>query len=86
MITYNHYSNCFDCTKDAVVNGEHLTLTISHCLREHECTGWFVSITTHDTETDETDWGFCAGWLPSYTEAIAALKANPSYRKYPYPV
>ena len=86
MIIHNNYSKCIDCIKDTIVNGEHLTLTVSHCLHEGKYTGWFASITTHDPETDETDWGFCAGWLPNYNEVIAVLKSNKAYERYPYPV
>lgn len=86
MIIRNTYSNCLDCIKDGIINGEHLTLTVSHRLENSEFSGWFVSITTHDPETDETDWGYCAGWLPSYPEAIRELKANPAYRRYPFPI
>lgn len=85
MVIYNQFSKCYDLIKDEVVNGEHLTLTVSHKLEESEFSGWFVSITTHDEVTDETDWGFCSGWLPSYPEAIGNLKANISYKRYPFP-
>ena len=87
MIIRNEFMGCNDCIKDAIVNGEHLTLTVSHLLDQStKFTGWFVSITTHDEITDETDWGFCAGWLPSYIEAIKHLKENPSYKRYPFPI
>ena len=83
---HNNYSKCLDCIKNAVVNGEHLTLTVSHRLGESEFSGWFISITTHDQETDEVDWGFCSGWKPNYNEAINDLKANEAYKRYPYPI
>lgn len=86
MIIHNDYNKSIDCVKDAIVNGEHLTLTVSHRLADDEFTGWFASITTHDPETDETDWGFCYGWCASYPEVIAGLKSNRSYKEYPFPV
>lgn len=86
MIIKNTLMNCFDSVRDKIVDGEHLTLTISHCLEDGKFTGWFASITTHDPETDETDWGFCSGWHSTYHEAVASLKANPAYYKYTYPI
>lgn len=87
MIIKNNYMNCFDCVKDEIVNGEHLTLTVSHRLDEENphLSGWFVSITTHDYVTDETDWGFCYGWCKTYHEAITGLKNDVSYKRYPFP-
>lgn len=87
MIVRNSYMGCFDCIKDANVNGEHLTLTVSHRLdpERTDMSGWFVSVTTHDPATDDVDWGFCSGWHESYHKAIECLKSNQSYKRYPFP-
>ena len=88
MVIKNSYMNSFDLTRDAIVNGEHLSLDVSYRFAPEDPwkrTGWLVDITTHDSETDEVDWGFCSGWCPTYAEAIAQLKAHPSYKTYPFP-
>lgn len=88
MTIKNPYMNSFTLTRDAIVNGEHLSLTIDYRFAPEDQwkrTGWIVSIETHDPETDEIDWGFCSDWCPTYAEAISQLKANVSYKTYPFP-
>ena len=87
MIIRNNFMNCNDLIRDAIVNGELLTFTVSHRLESGtELSGWFVDITTHDPATKEVDWGFCSGWTPSYPEAVAKIKADPAYKRYPFPI
>ena len=88
MVYQNCYDGSYDCEKDAVVNGEHLTMIVSHKLDQAnlEFSGWFISILTHDWETDEIDWGFCSGWCQTYHEALNDIMNQPSYQKYPFPV
>ena len=88
MVYVNAYDKSYDCEKDAVVNGEHLTMIISHRLDVGypELSGWFISILTHDYETDEIDWGFCSGWCPTYHAALTEIVNQPSYQKYPFPI
>lgn len=88
MVTKNKYDNSWTMEKDEMVNDEWLTLNVSHVLdqKDPSLSGWFACILTHDEETGDVDWGFAAGYAPSYPEVIAKLKASPSYNRYPFPI
>ena len=87
MIIKNDDMNCRDVAKDATVDGEKLRLTVTYRLnpKQPAYSGWFASIVVLGEE-EEPEWGFCSGWRPSYTEAIAALKAHVAYERYPFPI